>query len=175
MKKNYALRICITALIAAMYATISLALAPLSFGNIQIRIAEALTLLPLLFPEAILGVTIGCAITNGIGAMMGVNMLGVLDIFIGTFATFLAAFCTYKLKDLLLWKQPILSALMPVLFNALFIGAELMFVMFNGFNLFGFLLFAFEVGLGEFLACFIIGLPIIHRLKKAELTKRIGL
>ena len=63
-------RFCISAVIAALYAAVSLALAPLSFGPIQIRIAEAMTLLPILFPEAIAGVTLGCFLTNLIGAIL---------------------------------------------------------------------------------------------------------
>lgn len=62
---------------------VSLALAPLSFGPIQIRIAEAMTLLPILFPEAIAGVTLGCFLTNLIGAILGVNLLGFFDVFGG--------------------------------------------------------------------------------------------
>ena len=67
MKNKTLVRFCISAVIAALYAAVSLALAPLSFGPVQIRIAEA-TLLPVLFPEAIAGVTLGCFLTNLIGA-----------------------------------------------------------------------------------------------------------
>ena len=72
MKNKTLVRFCISAVIAALYAAVSLALAPLSFGPVQIRIAEAMTLLPVLFPEAIAGVTLGCFLTNLIGAIMGV-------------------------------------------------------------------------------------------------------
>ena len=94
MKNKTLVRFCISAVIAALYAAVSLALAPLSFGPIQIRIAEAMTLLPILFPEAIAGVTLGCFLTNLIGAILGVNLLGFFDVFAGTLATFLAAMLT---------------------------------------------------------------------------------
>lgn len=175
MKNKTVKTLCLGAVLAAMYAAVSLALAPLSFGNIQIRLAEALTLLPILFPEAIFGVTLGCFITNLIGAMMGVNILGFADVFIGTLATFLAGILTYKLRNVR-WKGlPILSALMPVLFNALFIGGELALVLFPTTLIAGFLINALEVGFGELLACFILGLPLVKYLEKMELTKRFKL
>lgn len=47
-------------LIAALYFTLTFALQPISYGQIQIRISEVLTVLPYFFPESILGLTIGC-------------------------------------------------------------------------------------------------------------------
>ena len=67
------------ALIAAVYTAVSLAIAPYAFGNIQVRISEALTLLPLIYQPSIWGITLGCFLTNLIGAMMGVNPPGYLD------------------------------------------------------------------------------------------------
>ena len=81
-------------MIAAIYTALSLALAPFSYGNIQVRIAEALTLLPLIYQPAIWGVTLGCFLTNLIGAIMGFNPTGMIDAVIGTAATLLAALCT---------------------------------------------------------------------------------
>lgn len=160
----------VIAMVAAIYTVVSIALAPISYGNIQVRIAEALTLLPIIFTPAIWGVTLGCALTNLIGVFMGVNILGFVDVFVGTLATFLAAVCSYKLKGIK-WKNiPILSILMPVLFNALFIGLELAFVFFPGESFWmGFALSAGQVGLGEFLSCFIIGIPLITVLKKSKI------
>lgn len=53
-----------SALVAALYALLVLAFAPLSFGPVQFRVAEALTLLPWLFPEAVLGLFVGCLVSN---------------------------------------------------------------------------------------------------------------
>lgn len=159
----------IVAMIAAIYAVTSIALAPISYGPIQVRISEALTLLPILYPPAILGVTLGCFITNLVGAMTGINILGFLDVFVGTMATFLAAWCTYKLRHIEFKKLPILAASMPVLFNALFIGMELAVAYFPSTLMAGFVINALQVGLGELLACFIIGLPLIQVLRKTKL------
>lgn len=169
-------RLCMVAMIAALYTAVSLALAPISYGNIQVRIAEALTLLPILFPQSIPALVLGCALTNLVGAMMGLNVLGFADVFIGTLATFLAALCTYKFRNVKTFNQPLLAALMPVLFNGLIIGAELSFAFFAPSQfLLGWLINGAEVALGEFVACIVFGLPLLHLLKKSEIFKRFGL
>ena len=63
------------AMIAAIYTAICFVpgLSMIAFGQIQVRIAEALTLLPLLDKRAIAGVTLGCFLTNLLGAMLGIN------------------------------------------------------------------------------------------------------
>lgn len=64
------------AVIAALYAAVSIAMLPLAFGAVQARVSEALTLLPVLTPLAVPGVTIGCLITNAYGVAAGANILG---------------------------------------------------------------------------------------------------
>lgn len=175
-QKQKILQTCIIALIAALYTSISLALAPLSFGNIQIRFAEALTLLPILFSSSIPALTLGCALTNLVGVMMGVNLLGIYDVFFGTAATFLAAICSRKLRQIRVFNLPLLSVLMPVLFNGLIIGAELSFILFPAEKfMLGWFICGFEVALGEALACFCFGLPLIQSLQKIDFVKRFNL
>lgn len=175
MKNKMLVRFCISAVIAALYAAVSLALAPISFGSLQVRVAEALTLLPVLFPEAIAGVTIGCFLTNLIGALTGVNILGFVDVFAGTLATFCAAFLSWKLGKIRFRGLPVTAAVMPVLFNAVVIGGELAVALFPTAFLSGFVISALEVGFGELLACFVLGLPLVKALEKAQLTRRFGL
>lgn len=175
MKNKTLFRLCLSAVIAALYAAVSLALAPISFGAVQVRVAEALTLLPVLFPEAIAGVTLGCFLTNLIGAMTGMNILGFADVLIGTLATFAAAVMTWKLRRIRVAGMPLCSALMPVLFNAVIIGGELAFVLFPDQLLTGFVINALQVGLGELLACLILGLPLVQVLNRTELARRFGL
>lgn len=158
------------ALIAALYSTVSLVLAPFSFGNIQVRVAEGLTLLPLLSPLPILGLTLGCFITNFIGVIMGVNILGMMDVFIGTFATLVAALLTYYFRNIKIKEFPLLSTLMPVVINAIIIGAELAYVFAPEFTLSYFLIFALEVGIGQFIAVYLVGLPILNALKKRNIS-----
>ncbi|HCY06080.1 MAG: QueT transporter family protein [Erysipelotrichaceae bacterium] len=156
------------ALIAAAYTVVSLILAPISFGNIQVRIAEALTLLPLIYKPSIYGVILGCFLTNLIGAMTGVNLLGFLDVFVGTLATTIALYGTYKFKDKKIKGIPLISMLFPVILNGIFIGAELSVVLMPNNFVLGFIIFGLEVALGELISV-IIGYFLIKSMKKNKL------
>lgn len=158
------------ALIAALYSAVSLTLAPFSFGNIQVRVAEGLTLLALISPLAIFGLTLGCFITNFIGVLMGANILGMMDVFIGSIATLIAAILTYKLRNIKIKGFPLIASLMPIVINALIIGAELAYVFAPEFTFYYFAIFAFEVGVGQTIAVYGIGLPILNALKKRNIS-----
>ena len=175
MKQTKRLRsMVLCAMIAGLYAAVSLAVPALSFGPVQMRIGEALTLMPILFPDTILGVTIGCAITNAIGFITGSNILGIIDIPVGTIATLLAAILTYRFRKIRLFNLPILSALMPVVFNAVFIGLELGILLSDGgFQMAVFIPQAISVGFGELIACFVLGLPLIRTLEKTNIVNKI--
>lgn len=152
MKKTKMSTFVRVAMIAAIYTVVSLVLAPFSFGNIQVRIAEALTILPILYKPSIYGVTLGCFLTNLLGAMLGVNPTGLIDAVVGTLATFLAAECTYALKDKKLWNIPVWSILMPVVFNFFFVGTELAVLFFEGNLFLGILIMGTEVAIGELIS-----------------------
>ena len=94
------------AIIAALYTALTVLLAPLSYGEVQIRFSEAFTLLPILMPEAVPALLVGCLLSNILGGCT------IFDIVFGSLATLLAAVCTRRLRDKF-W----LAALMPVLFN----------------------------------------------------------
>ncbi len=159
-------KIVFSGLIAAVYAAVSLALAPISFGQIQLRASEALTILPLLTPCGIWGVTLGCLITNAVGVVTGANFLGLIDVFTGTLATLIAAFLTAKLSKYR-WKGlPILATLPPVLINAVVVGGEWCYVMTGGLPLLPFLGFAGMIGLGQLGACTVLGLLLLRALEK---------
>lgn len=148
------------AMIAAIYTVLSLVLAPLSFGPIQVRIAEGLTLLPLVYAPSIYGVTIGCFLTNLLGAITGANPTGILDSIVGTSATLLAALCTYYFRNYTVKGIPVLSILMPVIFNGIIIGIELGYILFPDNILMGSLTCGIQVAIGELVAV-IIGYIII--------------
>lgn len=175
MQKNTGTRqIAIGGLIAAAYVALGVALAPLSFGAIQVRLAEVLTLLPLFTPFAAAGVTVGCLITNIIGLAMGANIIGVYDILFGTAATFIAAVITYRCRRLTIRDVPVVSALAPVVINAVVVGAELTVVMSaNGFEPGIFVFNLISVGAGQAVACLVIGLPLVQYLKKSGLAEKI--
>jgi uncharacterized membrane protein len=157
-------------MIAALYAALSLALAPYSFGPVQVRIAEALTLLPILSPWPIWSLTIGCALTNLVGAATGVNILGYWDVLWGTLATLIAAILTHQFRNITFRKIPVMSILMPILINGAIIGYELTLAF--GPNTLGmFVFYALSVAAGEALSVILIGYPLLQYLRRTQLFK----
>ena len=150
-------------MIAALYTVATVALAPLSYANLQFRVSEALTLLPVFTGSAIPGLTLGCVISNAIGVGTGANIAGWLDVVLGSLATLLAAIATRMLRKVQ-WKGiPFLSALPPVIFNALIVGGELAAV-----YRIPFWMCALEVGAGELGVCVLLGIPLVMALKRTK-------
>ena len=141
-------------MVAAIYVVLCLALQPLSYGAVQVRVAEALCLLPVFGAEYIVGVVLGCFLANLLGST-------IVDVIFGTLATLLACLVTYKLRNVRFKGLAIAASLPPVLFNAVIIGIEIA-VMFpdptssapiwlacitNGIS----------VGIGEVISCTVLG------------------
>lgn len=166
-------RITICAMIAALYTALTLAFLLTSFGALQIRVSEALTLLPVFSPLAIVGVTLGCAVSNALGLAMGANLLGALDIVFGSAATLIAAFLTYKLRNVTLRGIPFLAPLPPVIVNALVIGLELTYLTHQRFVPESFFLFALQVGAGQLIPCYVLGMILVVWLRRTGLYKYI--
>lgn len=145
------------AAIAALYAAVTLLLAPISFGPMQLRVSEAMTLLPVLWPEAIGGLFVGCFLSNLLG------LYGVMDAAIGGMATLVAALMTWSLR-----KNRWLAAIPPVLVNAVAIGAMLHFE--TGLPLW---LMMLEVGAGQALACYELGVPLLSVLDRTGLAQKL--
>lgn len=137
------------AIIAAIYATLTIALMPFSYNIMQVRVSEALTILPFFTPAAIPGLFIGCIISNIMGG------LGLLDIVIGSSATLLSAIVTYKIK------KRILAPLPPVVFNGIIIGVMLSYIL-NA----PILVSIGWVSLGQLIACYGLGYPLLRGLEK---------
>ncbi|MDR0906409.1 MAG: QueT transporter family protein [Oscillospiraceae bacterium] len=163
----------VCAMIAAIYTALCLVLQPISYGMLQVRVAEALTLLPVFSPIAIWGVTLGCALSNLVGFMTGANILGFLDVIFGTAATLVAALLSYRLRRVRTFGLPVLSAIPPVLLNAAVIGLELSVLETGGFNLAAFAINALYVGVGQTISCFVLGLPLVYVLRKTGVAERI--
>ncbi len=149
-------KLTLAAMIAAIYTVLTLVLAPISYGAVQVRLSEALTLLPVLFPEAIPGVAVGCLLANILGGSM------LPDIVFGTLATLCAAIFTYRLRDKY-W----LAASMPVIFNGIIVGAVVHFCYEPAISLPLCLLF---VAIGEAIACYVAGTLLVHVLKRTPLV-----
>ncbi len=151
-------------MIAAIYTVATVALSPISFGNVQFRISEALTVLPVFTSAAVPGLTIGCVLANAIGVGMGANVAGWLDVLFGSLATLIAALLTRALRDVQFKGIPLLSLLPPVILNALIVGGELAVV----YSL-PYWLCALEVGAGELGACVVLGIPLIVAMRKTKI------
>lgn len=154
MRKSLPREITVQGMIAAIYVVLNLLLQPISFGPLQCRVSEALTVLPFLDPFCTIGLTVGCLISNLLGGM------GILDVIFGVAATFLAGIATSKMKRS--WLAP----LPPVILNAVIVGAVLTAVSVPKDLFFPtFWLYAGEVGAGEIGACYILGLPLMNIVK----------
>ena len=160
------------AMIAAIYTAICFvpALSMIAFGPVQVRIAEALTMLPLIYQPSIIGVTLGCFLTNLLGAVTGVNPTGMIDCVIGTLATLLAAYFTWKFRDRKVKGIPVLSILMPVIFNAVIVGAELAYLFMPDNLLYGLLINGASVALGELISV-IFGYALVMQLANRDIFK----
>ena len=99
------------AMIAAIYVVLCLVFEPISYGAIQTRVAEALTVLPFFIPAAIPGVFIGCLIANVLGGGI------VLDVAAGSLTTLAAAYLTWMLRG----KSKFLACFPPIILNAIVI------------------------------------------------------
>ena len=160
------------AMIAALYAGLTLAFAPISFSFIQLRIAEAFTILPVFTPVAIPGLTIGCMLANLFGVISSTNPLGFLDVFIGSGATLLSAILTYILRRLRIHSVPWASFLAPVFCNGLIVGTELYAAkIFPSTISYGMSLF--WIALPEFIVICALGVPLYLFIKKSPLLLRL--
>lgn len=172
MNNNKPIRnLTVGAIIAALYAVLVFS-QELLFPNsasaaVQFRIAESLTVLALFTPAAIPGLTIGCALSNllFLGALP-------LDAVLGSFATFLAAVCMHRLKNVTVKNVPFAALLMPAAFNGVIIGAEIEIFFIEGpFHFTSFLLQCGLVALGEFGVLFTLGLLLYKVIKNKKLQK----
>ncbi len=157
------------AMIAAVYAaaTYASALLGIAYGPIQFRFSEALTVLAVFSPAAVPGLTIGCILGNLS------SPFGIWDIVFGSLATLLAALSARKLRKITFKGLPILSIIMPVIFNALIVGAEITLLMPTGEASFSaFAVAALEVGAGELAVCLAGGIPVFYALKKSNLFNK---
>ncbi len=135
-----------TALISALYIALTIIFAPISYGPIQVRISEMLTILPVFDPAAIPGLFIGCMIANIAGGF------GPWDIFLGSFITLIAAILSYYIGKKI---SPYLAPLSPIILNSLGVSAYLAFLTNTPYLFLVFTIFIGELisagGLGLFL------------------------
>ena len=143
-------------MVAALYVVLCMALQPFSYGAVQVRVAEALCLLPVFGAEYIVGVVLGCFLANLLGST-------VIDVVFGTLATLLACLVTYKLRDIRVKGLAIPASLPPVVFNMIIVGAfEITFFFSDGAPTAMLAVFnAVTVGIGELISCTILGVALV--------------
>ena len=151
MKDKKTLFLAQGAIIAAVYVALTYVFAPISFGPIQVRIAEALTILPVFTPAAIPGLFIGCVIANIYGG-------AVLDVVFGSLATLIGAFFTWKLRH----ANPFLAPVPPILSNTIIIPFVLRYA-YSIEDSIPFLMLT--VGIGEVLSCGVLGMLLYYALR----------
>lgn len=153
MKNKNVLFLTQAAMIAALYVVLTLVFQAVSFSEIQVRIAEALTILPAFTPAAIPGLFIGCIIGNIIGGSI------LPDIIFGSLATLLGAYFTYLLRK----KSRYIAILPPIFFNTLIVPFILRYA--YGISL-PIPVMMLTVGIGEIISCGVFGSILYTALQK---------
>ena len=148
--------------VGALFAALTVLLAPISYGNLQFRISEALCVLPVFFPYTSVGLFLGCALANMISAA------GILDVVFGSLATLCAGLCAAacgrearRTGAMPSAAMRVLACLSPVVWNGVVIGAVLAWSFARDAFWQSFLLFGAEVALGEAGVLFLLGMPLI--------------
>lgn len=141
------------AMIAAIYVVLTVVFAPFSFGSVQVRIAEALTILPAFTPAAVPGLFVGCLIGNILGGAM------LPDIIFGTLATFIGAVFTYILRN----QNKFLAPLPPIVANTVIIPYVLRFAYGEAIPI---PLLMLSIGIGEVISCGVLGMILYFALNK---------
>ena len=166
MKKNTTHMVAFGGVIAALYVVLTIIAAALGIasGAIQVRLSEALTILPVFTAAAVPGLTVGCVVANL------VTGCAAWDVVFGSMATLLGAIGTRMLRD-----RPAIAWIPPVVSNMLIVPVVLMKVygvdsvdvfgsVFNGDSLW--IMLVVTVGIGEVIACGVLGMLLYQALKK---------
>ena len=150
MKLNITKYICYNAIIACVYLALVYIFQFMSFGAIQFRIAEAMTILPSLFPFSVAGLTIGCFLSNFM------SVWGWSDLVFGTLCTLVAGLITSKIKN------PFLAALPPVLINSF--GLPLVWLLLGGERVYW--INVLWMLLGQTVVLYAVGVPVYYLAKR---------
>lgn len=160
MRKFDTRQITLAAAVAALYALLTYfgSIFGLTYGPVQFRFAEALCVLPFLFPTAAPGLFVGCLIANLL------SPYGLVDVVCGSAATLIAALITARVRHR--WLAP----LPAVLSNGVIIGAMLAWYE-AGFGPGFWGMFAYNglaVALGELGACYVLGMLLLYAIPKIK-------
>lgn len=162
MKRKISTRkLCLCAIVAALYAAITILTAPFAYNLMQFRLSEALVVLCVFEPLLGVGITLGCFLANVFSTVTA------LDMVVGTLATALACLWTVRCRKN--WMIPLPN----VLVNAVIVGGMLAFVLFPDNLLMGFVVAFLQVGLGELVVMYGLGLPLLLFARRTGFMDRI--
>jgi len=162
MPKNKVRDLTVGAMLGAIYAVLTMVLPIPQYAGVQVRLAEALMVLPFLYPGCTSGLFVGCVIANLL------SPYGLLDVIAGSGATLLACLWTSRMRN---WHLAFLPA---VVCNALIVGAVIAFAQTGLGPAFAtaYLLNALSVGVGECLACGVLGTVLLRQLPRLSAFRR---
>ncbi len=155
MQNKNTLYLAQAAVIAGIYVALTYVFAPISFREIQVRVAEALSILPMFTPAAIPGLFVGCLLGNIAGGA------AVPDVVFGSLATLIGAFFTWKLRN----AHPFLAPVPPILSNTLIIPFVLRYAYAIDLPISVLMLSIF---IGELLSCGVLGMLLYYALRKHQ-------
>ena len=141
------------AIIAAAYIVLVFAFQFASFGPIQFRVAEALALLPAIYPEAIAGIYVGTLLANVLGGH------GPWDVFGGSLVSLLAAYLTYRYRA-----RPLIAYSSPILLNAFLVSLYLRFI----FDVPSYWLLVLTIGFGQAVVVLGLGVPLLRFVRQNQ-------
>ncbi len=152
-RQTHVLFVAQAAMIAAIYVVLTVIGASFAFGPVQVRLSEALTILPVFTPAGIPGVFLGCLISNIItGALLP-------DVIFGSLATLIGAVFTWMLRN----QSKFLAPLPPIIANAVVVPFVLKYAYMEPFPIPFMML---TVGIGEVVSCGVLGLILYGALNK---------
>lgn len=138
------------AIVAAIYVVLTLALPWMGYGPIQFRISEVMVLLAFIDPLYIPALTLGCAIANL------ASPFGMIDVFVGSFASFISLYMIHKSKNIYI------ASIWPAVFSFI-IGLEIYFLSNEPIN---FWLVTAQISISELIIVSLIGIPIFKMIEK---------
>lgn len=157
-------KVVVIAVIAAFYVVLTLlsSFFGLAYGPIQFRLSEALIIFAAFSYDAVIGLTLGCMLSNI------ASPYGIVDILVGTLATFLAAFLlklvSSKVKSVAM--KCLFATVFQALFNGTLVGIEIAMLTASGSPLSMFAVSFIQIAIGEIAVCGLLCWPIYMLIRK---------
>ena len=152
-------------IVAALYIVLTYFLAPISYGPLQARISEAMTVFPIFSFNMIPGLTIGCLVSN----LINPDNLGPVDIIGGTLATLIAGIFSRIIGKKNMW----LGIIPPIVANGIIVGGYLPFLLFDTVTWQEVVLTMLSVAGGEAAVLVVLGLPLVAVIEKTGLKSKL--